>query len=371
MIWQTLREASQRGVEEVAKVLVDTPSVSDEETPLADAIESFLKELTHLKTYRVGDTVVARSELGKEKRIILAGHTDTVPISLNTHNVPGRIENRDGKQVLWGRGSVDMKSGLAVFLQLAATLTNPRYDLTYIFYDHEEVVAEKNGLGKLLKIRPDLIEADFAILGEPTNCNLEGGCNGTLRIVATFKGIAAHSARAWRGENAIHAAGALISKIAAYQPRTIEVDGLAYREGLNVVWVEGGIAKNSIPDRCDVTINYRFAPDKTAAQALHHVTGLLEEFPVEIYVDDLSEPARPGLDSPLTKEFIKLLENDGAQIAPKYGWTDVARFSALGIPAVNYAPGDPLLCHTDDENCPLEQLKRCLNVLNKWLRPGN
>ncbi|MFS0867108.1 succinyl-diaminopimelate desuccinylase [Microbacterium sp. 179-B 1A2 NHS] len=344
---------------DLTRTLCDIPSVSDDETPLADAIWDAVSTLDHLDVYRDGDTIVARTQQGRDQRVAIAGHIDTVPIN---GNVPTRDVDVDGSPYLWGRGTVDMKAGVAVQLKLAAELVAPRVDITWMWYDHEEVAAELNGLTRLAASRPDLFEADFAILGEPSNGQVEGGCNGNLRAIVRTDGVRAHSARAWIGENAIHKAAPILARLAEYRPREISVEGLVYREGLNAVRIGGGIAGNVIPDACEVEVNYRFAPSKDGAAAEAHVRDVLAGFDVEVI--DLSEGARPGLDAPLAQEFVAAV---GAEPRPKYGWTDVARFSALGVPAVNYGPGDPSLAHHDEERVPLAQIEDVERGLRAWL----
>ena len=367
----------------LALALVDVPSVSGAEAPLADAVQAALVARDHLEVLRHGNTVVARTRLGRAERVVVAGHLDTVPVSRRTGNVPGRLEERDGQTVVWGRGSVDMKGGVAVGLHLAATLAAPRRDVTWVFYDNEEVADELNGLGRALAAHPDWFEADLAVLGEPTGASIEGGCNGTLRLILDVPGLAAHSGRAWRGVNAIHAASTLIERVRAAPLRTVDVEGLAYRESFSVVLIEGGVATNTIPDRCRVTVNYRFAPDLTAEAALARARRVLAGLdadgdeaepvidagtgPVAVELDDLCPAARPGLDSPMARELIALVGDRGGGVGPKYGWTDVARFSAAGIPAVNLGPGDPVLCHTDDEHCPVAQIEAVAGALRAWL----
>jgi succinyl-diaminopimelate desuccinylase len=277
-------------------------------------------------------------------------------------NLPCRIEEIAGEEVLVGRGTVDMKGGVAVQLKLAAELTDPRVDLTWMWYDHEEVDADRNGLGRLARVRPDLFAADFAILGEPSNGQVEGGCNGTMRAVVRTHGVRAHSARAWIGENAIHRAAPILVRLSEYRPREVTVDGLAYREGLNAVAIRGGIAGNVIPDLCEVEVNYRFAPNRSAEAAAAHLRDVFAGFEVEI--TDAAEGARPGLDAPLAREFLSAV---GAEPRPKYGWTDVARFSSLGVPAVNFGPGDPQLAHHDEERVPLAQIDAVERGLRAWL----
>jgi succinyl-diaminopimelate desuccinylase len=344
---------------ELTRRLVDIESVSGDEQAIADAVEAALRAHPHLEVVRDGDAVVARTTRGRARRVVIAGHLDTVPVN---RNLPSRLESSSVGDILWGRGTVDMKGGCAVMLALAASVTEPVVDVTWVFYDHEEVDSSLNGLGRLARNHPELLAADFAILGEPTGGEVEGGCNGTLRADIRTTGTRAHSARAWMGSNAIHALAPVLATLAAYQPESIEVDGLVYREGLNAVGISGGVAGNVIPDEGAVSVNYRFAPSRDAAQAEAVVRGLFPEFEVEI--TDLAEGARPGLDDPLAQAFVAAV---GGDAKPKYGWTDVARFAALGIPAVNYGPGDPSLAHADDERVPVEQIERCEQGLRAWL----
>jgi len=344
---------------DLTRTICDVPSVSDDETALADAIFDAISALPHLEVYRDGDTIVARTNLGRAQRVAIAGHIDTVPINAN---VPTRDMAIDGEPFLWGRGTVDMKAGVAVQLKLAHDLTDPRVDITWMWYDHEEVDADLNGLTRLARTRPDLFEADFAILGEPSNGEVEGGCNGNLRALVRTHGVRAHSARAWIGENAIHKAAPILDRLAIYEPRQVMVDGLEYREGMNAVRIGGGVAGNVIPDLCEVEVNYRFAPSRDAAEAEARVRELFEGFEVDVV--DIAVGARPGLDAPLAQEFVAAV---GGTAKPKYGWTDVARFSAMGVPAVNYGPGDPHLAHHDEERVPLAQIDAVERGLRAWL----
>ena len=344
---------------DLTRAICDIPSVSGDEATLADAIFAAISPLDHLDVYRDGDTIVARTHLGRAQRVAIAGHIDTVPINAN---LPTRDIEIDGEHHLWGRGTVDMKGGTAVQLKLAAELVDPRVDITWLWYDNEEVASDLNGLTRLARTRPDLFAADFAILGEPSNGQVEGGCNGTLRAVARTRGVRAHSARSWMGENAIHGAAPILARLAEYRPREIDVDGLVYREGLNAVRISGGVAGNVIPDLCEVEVNFRFAPSRSVADAEAHVRRVLDGFDLEIV--DAAAGARPGLDAPLAQEFLAAV---GAEARPKYGWTDVARFSALGVPAVNYGPGDPILAHHDEERVPFGQIEDVERSLRAWL----
>ena len=341
--------------------LMDIESVSGNEAAIADAVEAALRALDHLEVVRDGDSIMARTSHGRAERVILAGHLDTVPLP----TVPGSrgtVPSSWDGEVLYGRGATDMKGGVAVQLALAAQLTDPTRDITFIFYDHEEVDASLSGLGRLAKSYPDWLQADFAILLEPTDGTVEGGCNGTMRFQARTSGKAAHSARAWMGENAIHAAAEILVRLRDHQPATVQVEGLDYRESLNAVRISGGTAGNVIPDAATVEINYRCAPDKDLAQAEAYVRNLLDGF--DLVLTDASAGARPGLDRPAAASFVAAV---GAEPKPKYGWTDVARFSALGIPAVNFGPGDALLAHSDNEHVHADAIRECLRALRTWL----
>ena len=344
---------------DLTRAICDIPSVSGDEKTLADAIEQALRPYAHLEVIRHGNTIVARTDLGRAQRVAIAGHIDTVPIN---GNVPTKDIEIDGAPYLWGRGTVDMKAGAAVQLKLAAELAAPAIDITWMWYDNEEVEASKNGLGLLAAVRPDLFAADVAILGEPSNGEVEGGCNGMLRALVRTHGVRAHAARAWIGENAIHRAAPILTRLAEYRAQEVEVEGLVYRESLSAVRIVGGVAGNVIPDACEIEVNYRFAPSKTAADAEEHIRTVLAGFEVE--VTDAAEGARPGLDAPIAQQFVTAV---GAEPQPKYGWTDVARFSALGIPAVNYGPGDPHLAHHDEERVPLAQIDAVERGLRAWL----
>lgn len=347
---------------ELTRALCDIESVSGNERSIADAIQASLAGLDHLEVIRDADALVARTNLGRAKRVVIAGHIDTVPVNAN---LPTRFETIDGVEYLWGRGTVDMKAGVAVQLKLAAELVDPAVDITWIFYDHEEVSSDLNGLGRLAANSPDLLAGDFAILCEPTSAVIEGGCNGTARIEVRTFGKRAHSARAWVGHNAIHDLAPVLATLAAYVPREIEVDGLVYREGLNAVGVSGGVAGNIIPDAAVVEINYRFAPSQTGDEAIAHLREVFDGF--DVTVTDVADGARPGLDAPLAQNFLAAV---GGEAKPKYGWTDVARFSALGMPAVNYGPGDPLKAHADDERVALAEITACEDGLRAWLTAG-
>jgi succinyl-diaminopimelate desuccinylase len=335
--------------------LVDVESVSGEERHLADLVEHALRELPHLAVERDGDAVVARTRLGRDRRVLLAGHLDTVPVA---GNLPSR---RDGDRLL-GCGTSDMKSGDAVLLHLAATLPDPAYDLTFVLYDNEEVEASRNGLKRLVERHRDWLEADLAVLMEPTDGQVEAGCQGTMRVQVAVEGRRAHSARSWLGENAIHAAAPVLATLVRYEPREVEIDGCTYREGLSAVRIDGGVAGNVVPDLCTVTVNFRFAPDRSEADAEAHVQEVLDGWALP--VTDSAPGALPGLSAPAAKNFV-----DAVGVAPvaKYGWTDVARFAALGIPALNFGPGEPNLAHTREESVRISRITEAEALLRRYL----
>lgn len=335
--------------------LVNVFSVSHQEAEIADAVETSLRGLGHLEVTRRGHTLVARTHLGRAERVVLAGHLDTVPLN---DNLPARLE--DG--VLHGLGTCDMKGGDAVILRLAATLAAPNRDLTFVLYEAEEVDSIHNGLRKLSVDEPDLLAADFAILMEPSNAGVEAGCQGTLRAHVRTRGERAHSARSWRGVNAIHGAGEVLDRLRAYEARRPVIDGLEYHEGLNAVGISGGVAGNVIPDECVVTVNFRFAPDRSESEAEAWFRDFFAGFEVDVV--DLAPGALPGLDRPAARAFVEAV---GGEVHPKFGWTDVARFTALGVPAVNFGPGDPMYAHKQDEHVRVEEIVSCERALRAWL----
>jgi len=341
---------------ELCAALVDVPSVSGDEAVLAGALERALRDQApHLELLRSGNSVLARTDLGRERRVLLAGHLDTVPIA---DNVPSRREG----DLLHGCGTTDMKSGDAVIAHLAATLTEPRHDLTLVFYDCEEVEADRNGLGRIEREHRDWLDADLALLGEPTGTAVEAGCQGTMRVAVTVRGRRAHSARSWHGVNAIHGAGEVLARLDAYEARRVDIDGCEYREGLQAVRIDGGVAGNVVPDECVVTVNFRFAPDRDLAAAEKHVREVFDGY--ELAVTDAAPGALPGLSAPAAREFIAAT---GATPRAKFGWTDVSRFAALGIPAVNYGPGDPNLAHTREEHVDVREITEVHATLRRFL----
>ena len=340
--------------------LVDLPSVSGTEGPLADAVQAALRAVDGLEVVRDGDAVLARTTLGRPRRVLLAGHLDTVPVA---ENLPSRADG----DVLHGCGTSDMKSGVAVLLRLGAALAAaPELadDLTLVCYDNEEVEATRNGLGRVAGTRPDWLVADLAILLEPTSGLVEAGCQGTLRASVVTGGRRAHSARSWLGVNAVHAAAPVLARLAAYEPRSVDIDGCTYREGLNAVGIRGGVAGNVLPDECEVTVNFRFAPDRSEVDAAEHVRSVFSGLAVAVSIVDSAPGALPGLSAPAARDFVAAV---GAAPVAKYGWTDVSRFAALGIPAVNFGPGDPNLAHTREEHVLLPRIAECEAALRAYL----
>ncbi|TDD01807.1 succinyl-diaminopimelate desuccinylase [Nonomuraea deserti] len=342
-------------VRALTAAIVDIESVSGAERRLADEVERALSALPHLKVDRSGETVVARTQAGRPERVLIAGHLDTVPVAAN---LPSRVEG----DLLYGCGTSDMKAGVAVALKLAASVPAPGRDVTYVFYDCEEVEAERNGLTRVARDHPDWLAADFAVLMEPTDGVIEGGCQGTLRAEVTVTGKRAHSARSWLGVNAIHGIEPVLARLNAYEARRPVVDGLQFHEGLNAVGVRGGVAGNVIPDQCVVTVNYRFAPDLSIEGAQEHVREVFDGF--EVAFVDAAPAARPGLTHPVAAAFTEAV---GGTPRAKLGWTDVARFSALGVPAVNYGPGDPNLAHQQGEYVSLPKIVESERAMLDWL----
>lgn len=345
--------------------LVDIPSVSHDEAAITDHIEQRLRAAPWLDVERVGNSVVARTTRGLASRIVLAGHTDTVPANGNER---ARVDG----DVLWGLGSADMKSGVVVLLDLALTIAEPAVDVTYVFYECEEVESRYNGLVKLLAERPDLLEGDAAVLAEPTAAHIEAGCQGTLHLKITLAGARAHTARPWMGSNAIHRLGRLLDRVAAFEERRPVIDGCEFREALQAVRVDGGVAGNVVPDSATVVINHRFAPDRTPEAAQAAVLELLGDTVDEAAGDtvelvQLAAPAPPSLDHPLLRG---LAERSGRAPMAKLGWTDVSFFAAHGVPATNYGPGDPSLAHTADERVTRDDIETVHTVLRGLVEQG-
>ncbi|MGD1217448.1 succinyl-diaminopimelate desuccinylase [Streptomyces krungchingensis] len=340
----------------LTRALVDIPSESGHEARLADAVETALATLPHLTVERIGHSVVARTDLGHPERVLIAGHLDTVPAA---GNLPSRLDGG----LLHGLGACDMKGGVAVALRLAATVPAPAArDVTFVLYECEEVEGDRNGLGVIAAARPELLAADLAILMEPSDAGVEAGCQGVLSADITVRGERAHTARSWMGVNAAHMAAAVLQRLADHTPQRVVIDGLEYREGLNAVAVRAGVAGNVVPDECVITVNSRFAPSRSAKEAEAYVRDLFPGHDVE--VTEVVPGALPGLGQEAVASLVAVL---GVAPRPKLGWTDVARFAALGVPALNYGPGDPALAHTAGEHVPVAQLHACEERLRSWL----
>jgi succinyl-diaminopimelate desuccinylase len=342
----------------VTKDLMAVPSLSRDEGTLAGQVEAALRACPWLDVVRVGDNVVARTALGRSQRLVLAGHLDTVPPGANA------TPRLDGDTV-WGVGASDMKGGLAVMLDLAASVPDPAVDVTWCFYAREEIGRDESGLLELWQQRPALLEGDAAILGEPTSALVEAGCQGTMRVRITLHGVRAHTARPFTGRNAIHRLAPLLGRVSSWHGREVVLDGCTYAEQLQAVAVEGGVAGNVVPDEARLTLNHRYAPDRDGAQAeafLHELLddGLDLEDGDTWELLDASDGAPPSLDHPLLKS---LVERSGAAPKAKVGWTDVASFWEHGVPAANFGPGDPLLAHHPDERVSAPALERAGTVL--------
>jgi succinyl-diaminopimelate desuccinylase len=349
----------------LAAELVDIPSESRAEADLVADLERRLAAAPWLEVTRVGDNLVARTQLGRDRRLVLAGHTDTVPAN---DNLGARL---DGDR-LAGLGAADMKGGLAVMVELARTVADPAVDVTYVFYAREEIAAAENGLLELAATRPDLLAGDAALLGEPTSGQIEAGCQGTMRLRVVLAGQRAHTARPWMGRNAIHRAGELIDAVASTEARQPVIDGCTFREALQVVAIEGGVAANVVPDRVELTLNHRFAPDRGAAEAEAYVRAVVGDVidPSTgdvLEVVDVAEGAAPATTDPLVAT---LVARNRLDVNAKLGWTDVARFAALGVPAANFGPGDPTIAHTAGEFVTRAEIESVHRALDDLLRRG-
>lgn len=347
----------------LTRALIDIESVSGNEHDIANAVEATLRYISdhgvELEILRDGDTLVARTHGHTGRRVVIAGHVDTVPVE---NNVP----STQSGDIIYGRGACDMKAGLAMMLYVANALTEPQCDITWVFYDHEEVEAHLNGLGRVTRNHPEWVDGDFAILGEPSNSAIEGGCNGTIRVEVVARGVRAHSARAFVGDNAIHKMAPALELLAGFEAPTVPVDGLDYRESLSAVGIRGGVAGNVVPDECVLTVNYRFAPSKTVDDAYAFLAEFFHDYTVTL--TDAAPGARPGLGQPMAEDFVAAV---GVPPNAKLGWTDVSRFSDVGIPAVNFGPGNPLFAHRADEQVPVGDIVRAVEILQEFLEPGS
>jgi len=348
---------------ELTSTLVGIPSTSFEEEEIVDFIEARLETISWLETFRFGNNLIARTKMGKSHRLLLGGHTDTVPPN-------GNSEPRIEGETLWGLGSADMKGGLAVMLSLAESISKPAFDMTYVFYAREEVAAEHSGLKEIEKSNPKLLSADLALLGEPTSGRVEAGCQGTMRFVLQLTGKRAHTARPWMGMNAIHRLEEVLEILNTYEERKPVIEGCEYREALQAVHIEGGVAGNVVPDTVSLTINHRVAPDRTLDDAEGFIRQLFS--PVLTQEDDLTlvdsaPPAKPGLSNPM---LASMIGKHDLQVQAKLGWTDVAFFDRRGVPAANFGPGDATLAHTPEERVTKPAVESCYLVLKNLIENG-
>ncbi|MBU6347412.1 MAG: succinyl-diaminopimelate desuccinylase [Actinomycetales bacterium] len=358
----------QADVAQITEQLVNVPSISGNEAALADAIETQLRNCSWLTVTRISNSVIAQTNFGLPNRVVLAGHIDTVPAAQNTEAVlvsagqalpTGEVMT---EEVIFGLGGCDMKAGVAVALKAALTISQPTVDVTYVFYECEEVDSSRNGLTLISNSHPELLSADIAVLLEPSNAVIEAGCQGTLKAEIHASGKRSHSARSWLGVNAIHALAPALEILANHQADRVMVDGLEYREGLSAVGISGGIAGNVIPDQASLTVNYRYAPSTSADEAAAKIISLFSDF--EVTIIDNAPGALPGLTEPALSNLLQLV---GGEVFPKFGWTDVSRFARLGIPAVNFGPGDPALAHSASEHVPTSHIHRVANLITQWL----
>ncbi len=338
--------------------LVDIPSVSRSEQQIADRVEEELSGVPWLSVERVGDTVVARTDLGRPHRVVVAGHLDTVPPGANFPSVT------EGNTCS-GVGAVDMKGGIAVMLALAVAGEPTELDLSMVFYACEEIDRADNALRILSRQRPDLLACDTAILCEPTAGGIEAGCQGTLRAEVVVSGTRAHTARPWMGRNAIHRLGRVIALVEAYEGRKPTIEGCEYRESLQAVWVEGGVAGNVVPDQARLVVNHRFAPDRSVDEASALLVELLS--PAVDFgggdrftLVDAVGGALPRLNHPVCRRLAEIVAEPPKA---KLGWTDVALFAEMGIPALNFGPGDSSLAHSPNEKVSARELDHAYRVL--------
>lgn len=377
--------------------IVACESVSDHEGVLADAIEQLCRSCRQYEVTRIGDSVVASTKAHRKHRIILAAHLDTVPVDGNLP--PVWVDESDSRYrkdaskaqhpqaMLWGRGASDMKGSLSAFLFLALTVTETDYDITFIFYDHEETGAARNGLKRIVEQHPDLVQGDFAIVGEATGQSIAAGCNGSLRFDVISQGKAAHSAHSWMGKNAIHQARHILEVLDEYKARCINVESVPYQEGLNATLIHGGTVPNMIPDTCTVHVNYRYAPDKSSQEAAAYIGGpaaaeasLNTQFTADgglfegwsLIIRNNSPAAKPTLYPEVVRRFTKYAKQElSSSITAKLGWTDVARFIQLDIPAVNFGTGNPAYAHNPNEQASVDDLVEYAQFLKRYLQSSS
>ena len=348
---------------EMTSTLVAIPSVSFEEAAIVDFLHDRLNQIPWLETTRIGDNLIARTNMEKGQRLLLGGHTDTVPAN---NNLEPRLEG----ETLWGLGAADMKGGLAVMLSLAEAIPSPAFDMTYLFYAREEVAAEHSGLKDIVDAAPELLDADLALLGEPTSGTVEAGCQGTMRFILELKGERAHTARPWMGVNAIHRLDKALNVLNEYKERKPVIEGCEYHEALQAVRIEGGVAGNVVPDSVALTFNHRVAPDRDLEEAEDFIRSLFSSIitPEDtLTLEDSAPPAKPGLSNPM---LASMIGKHDLQARAKLGWTDVAFFDQRGIPAANFGPGDATLAHTQEERITKAAVDSCYLVLKNLIETG-
>ncbi len=339
--------------------LVLMESVSGHEDAIAEYVATRLRANPRLEVERIGDNVVARTTGLHKTRLVVAGHLDTVPGDAGTARVEG--------DAVVGLGACDMKGSLSVMLELATRDVAHSNEVTWVFYAREEIARAQSGLRELLELRPDLLAGDVALLAEPTGGTVEAGCQGSLRVSVTVRGSRAHTARPYMGRNAIHRLGAVLARIAAYTPRTTVVDGVTFTEQLQVVSVDGGVSGNVVPDVAHCVVNHRFAPDRTVGDAVDWLRGYLETTLDEtdvVDLDDWAPAAAPAMDNEHLRSLVGL---SGRTVRAKVGWTDVATFQEMGIPATNFGAGNPLLAHHPNERVTADELAEFSRVLGAWI----
>jgi succinyl-diaminopimelate desuccinylase len=295
--------------------------------------------------------------------ILLAGHVDTVPFGGSA--APGRRED----ETLYGRGTADMKSGLAVMVEVADALASDGglrsdLDVGLVFFGREELPFTESALVPLFDRRTQIADAALAIVLEPTANRLEIGCLGNLNATAVFEGEAAHTARPWLGRNAIHAAIAALAPVADLPMRDVDVDGMTYREVASVTTIQGGIATNVVPDRATAHVNLRYAPNHTPAEAERRLRELLGHPSATVEIVGNAPPGPVPDGNPLME---RLRSAGDLAVGPKQAWTPVAEFGLAGIDAVNFGPGDPQYAHRDDEQVEVGALVRSYEVLRAFL----
>jgi succinyl-diaminopimelate desuccinylase len=334
--------------------LVDIPSETGDETAIVEAIAD---RLSGMDEHRIGRSLVVGRPTGGPM-VLLVGHLDTVP---SQGQGPARLA--DG--VLHGLGAADMKGGLAVMIHLLEddeVLAGP-YSVVGVFYEGEEGPMDGNGLGPVLDSNTWLTEAQFAVVLEPSDAQIQVGCNGSINATVTFSGSSAHSARPWWGENAITKAGEWLTAMHHREPELHVVDGLEYREVMSVTTASGGIARNVIPDRLTLNLNYRFAPDRSVGDALEVLRAACDGADGFEVID--VAPAGPvDASHPFVERLARV---SGAELAAKQGWTDVARLGMYGVPAVNFGPGRASEAHQKHEFVAVAEIESTFAALRTAL----